>query len=159
MAAGQQVVPIMTGQTESNAPGTEQQAPAPEADEDVWDEERLDQAMKTLKEMHIQASHIESTYPRQKLTRFPLKLRNLRTTIPRLIAPLTTKQPSPDVLFTAFSTSARTANQEVHDFKRLMKDEQSVKIFEHAKKSRAENPHGIKPWRVTEHPDWLDGDA
>ncbi|PQE16763.1 ribosomal l34e protein [Rutstroemia sp. NJR-2017a BBW] len=148
MAAGQQVVPIMTGQTESNAPGTEQQAPAPEADEDVWDEERLDQAMKTLKEMHIQASHIESTYPRQKLTRFPLKLRNLRTTIPRLIAPLTTKQPSP-----------RTANQEVHDFKRLMKDEQSVKIFEHAKKSRAENPHGIKPWRVTEHPDWLDRDA
>jgi hypothetical protein len=94
MAAGQQVVPVMTGQTESNAPGTDQQAPAPEADEDVWDEERLDQAMKTLKEMHIQASHIESTHPRQKLTRFFLKLRNLRTTIPRLIAPLTTKQPS-----------------------------------------------------------------
>ncbi|KAM3080933.1 hypothetical protein ACMFMG_004893 [Clarireedia jacksonii] len=140
MATGQQVVPIMTGQPESNEPGTDQQASAPEAGEDVWDEERLEQAMKTLKEMHIQ-------------------VRNLRTTIPRLIAPLTTKQPSPDVLFTAFSTSARTANQEVHDFKRLMKDEQSVKIFEHAKKSRAENPHGIKPWRVTEHPDWLDRDA
>lgn len=40
-----------------------------------------------------------------------------------------------------------------------MKDEEGVKLFEHAKKSRAENPHGIKPWRVTEHPDWLDRDA
>jgi len=49
------------------------QPAAPE--EEIWDEERLEKAMKTLKEMHIQ-------------------LRGLRTTLPRLIAPLTTKQPS-----------------------------------------------------------------
>jgi len=40
-----------------------------------------------------------------------------------------------------------------------MTDEESRKVLEHAKKSRAENPTGIKPWKVTEHPDWLARDA
>lgn len=62
-------------------------------------------------------------------------------------------------LFSSFQQAATTSNKEVRDFTRLMKDEEGVKLFEHAKKSRAENPHGIKPWRVTEHPDWLDRDT
>ena len=37
-------------------------------------------------------------------------------------------------------------------------DEQSKKVLEQAKKSRAEKPHGIKPWRATQHPDWLTRD-
>lgn len=57
--------------------------------EGVWDEERLENAMETLKEMHIQVGYGRA----DKL--LPLtnsQLRNLRTTIPRLIAPLTVKQ-------------------------------------------------------------------
>ncbi|KAH6715529.1 hypothetical protein BKA61DRAFT_356496 [Leptodontidium sp. MPI-SDFR-AT-0119] len=115
----------------------EQQAPP---DEEVWDEERLEKAMKTLKEMHIQ-------------------LRGLRTTLPRLIAPLTTKQPSPEILFREFSKSANTANQEVQEFRRLMTAEDSKEVLEQAKKSRAENPKGIKPWMATEHPEWLKRDT
>lgn len=58
-------------------------------------------------------------------------------------------------LFNEFSSAAKTATHEVSEFKHLMKAEESIKVFEQAKKSRAENPQGIKPWRVTEHPDWL----
>ncbi|PBP16747.1 hypothetical protein BUE80_DR012601 [Diplocarpon rosae] len=115
-------------------------APALEGKEDVGEEEQLEQALKTLKEMHIQ-------------------LRGLRTTIPRLIAPLTSKQPSPEALFRGFSDSANFANQEVQEFRRLMTDEKSVEVMEQARRSRAANPRGIKPWRVTEHSDWLTRDS
>jgi len=124
--------------TEGNAANNGQPA-ASSNGEDVWDEQRIEEALKTLKEMHIQ-------------------LRGLRTTIPRLIAPLTTKQPSPENLFREFSTSTGAANQEVQQFRRLMNNEESVKVMEQARKSRAENPKGIKPWKVTEHPDWLTRD-
>ncbi|KAH7321765.1 hypothetical protein BKA65DRAFT_464130 [Rhexocercosporidium sp. MPI-PUGE-AT-0058] len=109
-------------------------------EQEVWDEERLEKAMKTLKEMHIQ-------------------LRGLRTTVPRMIAPLTTKHPSPETLFREFSKSANTANQEVQQFRRVMTAEESREVMEQARKSRAENPKGIKPWRATEHPDWLKKDT
>jgi len=40
-----------------------------------------------------------------------------------------------------------------------MNDEESLKVLEQARKSRAENPNGIKPWKVTEHPDWATRDT
>jgi hypothetical protein len=46
-------------------------------------------------------------------------------------------------------------NEELNQFKQLVEDEKNKKIFEHAKNSRVENPKGITPWRITEHPDWL----
>jgi hypothetical protein len=36
-----------------------------------------------------------------------------------------------------------------------MQDEDAKKVMQQAKKSRAEQPKGIKPWKVTDHPDWL----
>ncbi|KAH8683214.1 hypothetical protein BGZ60DRAFT_214569 [Tricladium varicosporioides] len=108
-------------------------------DGENWDEEKLEEAMKRLKEMHIQ-------------------LRNLRTTIPRLIAPLTTKQPSPESLFREFSKSTNTANQEVLQFRKLWGEEETQKVLERARKSRAENPNDIKPWRAIDHPNWLNRD-
>jgi hypothetical protein len=64
-----------------------------------------------------------------------------------------------ETLFREFSQSASTANKEVQEFRRLLNDEESNKVLEQARKSRAENPNGIKPWRVTEHPDWLTRDS
>ena len=58
-------------------------------------------------------------------------------------------------LFREFAKSASAANQEVQEFRKLMNDEESNKVLEQARKSRAENPNGIKPWRVTEDPLWL----
>jgi hypothetical protein len=58
-----------------------------------------------------------------------------------------------------FSASANQAKQEVQRFRELMTDEQSKKLLEQTKKSRAEKPQGIKTWRATEHPDWLTRDS
>jgi hypothetical protein len=58
-------------------------------------------------------------------------------------------------LFQKFATAASTANEELKQFKQLVDDEGSRKIFERAKESRMENPKGITPWRITEDLDWL----
>jgi hypothetical protein len=59
-----------------------------------------------------------------------------------------------ETLYREFRRSTSTANQELQQFWKLMNDEESLKVLEQARKSRAENPNGIKPWKVTEHPDW-----
>ncbi|TVY84792.1 hypothetical protein LSUE1_G001023 [Lachnellula suecica] len=105
-----------------------------------WDEEKLEKALARLKEMHIQ-------------------LKNLRTTVPRLLEPLTKKQPSPQVLFSEFSKSTATANEEVQQFQKLMREEETSQVLEQARKSRAERPNDIKPWRARDHPDWLTRDT
>ena len=56
MASGQPAVPIVLGQSGTNAGGDAQQTAVSESEE-VWDEEKLDQALKTLKEMHIQVCY------------------------------------------------------------------------------------------------------
>jgi hypothetical protein len=63
-----------------------------------------------------------------------------------------------ETLLQEFTKSAKTANQEVQDFHRLMNSEQSKVVLEQARKSKADNPSGIKPWKVTDHPDWLTRD-
>jgi Ser-tRNA(Ala) deacylase AlaX len=60
-----------------------------------------------------------------------------------------------EILFQKFAAAAATANEEIKQFKRLIEDDESKKIFERAKDSRAENPRGITQWRIVEHPDWL----
>jgi hypothetical protein len=59
-------------------------------------------------------------------------------------------------MYREFSNSAVKANEEVRRFKQLMDDEDTKKIFKYAKESRAANPKGITPWRITDHPDWLE---
>ncbi|KFZ05773.1 hypothetical protein V501_08048 [Pseudogymnoascus sp. VKM F-4519 (FW-2642)] len=105
-----------------------------------WDGEHLQEAEKTLKEMYIQ-------------------LRQLRSTIPNLVASLATKQASPEILFQQLSQAALTANSEVKQFREIMENPQSRQLFEHASQSRAKNPAGITPWRITDDPDWLKRDS
>ena len=52
MAEGQQ----QTSRMPAGGSATDQQPDSDQAAEEVWDEERLEKAMKTLKEMHIQVS-------------------------------------------------------------------------------------------------------
>ncbi|KAG0648221.1 hypothetical protein D0Z07_5355 [Hyphodiscus hymeniophilus] len=140
MASGQKNPQASTEGSSAMENGVSGPAATSSSGEDVWDEQRIEESLKVLKEMHIQ-------------------LRGLRTTIPRLIAPLITKHSSPEKVFREFSASATTANQEVQEFRRLMNSQQGIEVMENARKSRAENPNGIKPWRVTEHPDWLKRDT
>ncbi|OBT62669.1 hypothetical protein VE03_07502 [Pseudogymnoascus sp. 23342-1-I1] len=117
-----------------------QGAPGLDAQQPEWDSEHLQEAEKTLKEMYIQ-------------------LRQLRSTIPNLVASLATKQASPEILFQQLSEAAMAANSEVKQFREIMENPQSRQLFEHASQSRARNPAGITPWRITDDPNWLKRDS
>lgn len=103
---------------------------------DNWNEERLEEAMEHLKLMHI-------------------KIRELRTTIPRMLQPLTDKQPTPEALYRSFSASVATAQKEVKDYTALRNDQKSQQILDHAAQRRKEEPKGIKHWSPLNDPNWL----
>lgn len=63
------------------------------------------------------------------------------------------------MLYQEFAKAGKTANQEVLQFQNLWHDEDTRSIMEQANKSRADNPKGIKPWKVKDHPDWLTRDT
>ncbi|KFY27374.1 hypothetical protein V493_03539 [Pseudogymnoascus sp. VKM F-4281 (FW-2241)] len=129
-----------TGGINESVIGASQGPPGSAAEHQEWDGEHLQEAEKTLKEMYIQ-------------------LRQLRSTIPNLVASLATKQPSPEILFQQLSEAAQVANSEVKQFRETMENPQSRQLFEHASQSRLKNPAGITPWRITDDPDWLKRDA
>lgn len=47
-----------------------------------------------------------------------------------------------------------TGNNQLKKFTDMMKDSEIKKIFEHCEESRAKNPNGITPWRITQDPNW-----
>ncbi|WYZ39840.1 hypothetical protein EsH8_IV_000181 [Colletotrichum jinshuiense] len=108
----------------------------PGAQDEAWDEEHLELALNRLNLLHI-------------------KLRGLRTTIPRMMEPLSVKQPTPQATFSSFIDSVASAKKEVQDFQDLRKSEEITKILSHATQRRKEEPNGVKSWRATDHPDWM----
>ncbi|EFQ25254.1 hypothetical protein CGRA01v4_06396 [Colletotrichum graminicola] len=102
---------------------------------EAWDEERLELALDQLKLLHI-------------------KLRGLRTTIPIMLEPLSTKHSSPQVEFDSFMESVATAKRKVQDFQDLRKSDEMTKIMDHVAQRRKEEPNGIKAWRTIDHPEW-----
>ncbi|EON99143.1 hypothetical protein UCRPA7_5359 [Phaeoacremonium minimum UCRPA7] len=112
------------------------QIPSAAPVEEKWDEERLEAALRQLKELHIQ-------------------LRNLRTTVPRMIAPFTAHPASPEILFQTIKAATHSAFAEVGDFKDKMAEDGTKEILEYAEKSRSDNPKGIRPWRASDDPDWF----
>ncbi|KAH0558672.1 hypothetical protein GP486_004673 [Trichoglossum hirsutum] len=109
----------------------------PDTCEDEWNDEQLEAALKRLNEMHRQ-------------------LRTLRTTIPRMIKPLTTPHDSPEELYRDFARAAETADREVKEFRQFRNDKKSREVLERAGVSCNESREGIAPWNATEHPDAFD---
>ena len=96
---------------------------------------------------------------------------NLKHTIPRMTQPLTTSRTrewpylilsislslilcAASELYRFLMKSVAEAHKEIQDFRELMGDVESKKIFERAEKSRKDNPNGIPTWDPTEHPRW-----
>ncbi|KAK2001180.1 hypothetical protein LX36DRAFT_653679 [Colletotrichum falcatum] len=104
-------------------------------DGEAWDEERLELALDQLKLLHI-------------------KLRGLRTTIPTMLEPLSTKHSSPQIEFNSFMESVAAAKKKVQDFHDLRKSDEITNIMDHVAERRKEEPNGVKAWRTTDHPDW-----
>lgn len=119
----------------------ENTAPAPTAPtaarDDKWDEARYEASLKHLHELHV-------------------KLRRLRSTVPRMIEPAaeTRSHETPEELFAALQQSVSKGMGDVKEFKAAMNDETTVKIMERANQGRVKNPLGIKPWRPRDDPNW-----
>ncbi|KAI0128681.1 hypothetical protein BJ170DRAFT_682466 [Xylariales sp. AK1849] len=107
-----------------------------------WNEEQLEEALKRLKLLHIKAR--------------PDHCRELRSTMPRMLEPLTTKHTSRQDVLVSFQTAMASAATEIQNFRTLYTSEESQRVLEQARKSREAQPKGIKPWRARDHPDWLD---
>lgn len=60
-----------------------------------------------------------------------------------------------ETLYNKFETATALVSEEVKQFRQLLEDDYSREIFEHAKASKATEPKGITPWKITENPDWL----
>jgi len=105
------------------------------AKDGLQEEERLQDAIEHLKELHLQ-------------------LRHLRSVLPRMFEPLNSKPPSPQVFLTAFSQSIQKTGQEITGFKEAYTSDESKQAFQRAAESRRKNPSGIKPWRPRDDPDW-----
>ena len=74
----------------------------------------------------------------------------------RVIHPLIIRQSSPENLYSQFSQVATNSVQELQNFTKLIEGDRSQEVLKKARSSRAENPDGIRGWKVTEHPDWLE---
>ncbi|KAH6653925.1 hypothetical protein BKA67DRAFT_563653 [Truncatella angustata] len=110
---------------------------SPQGEPDEWSEEQIQDALEQLKMLHI-------------------KCRELRTTVPRMLEPLTSRQTTQQDALVSFRKSVENAANEMQDFKTLYNSDETSKVFGQAKKSRQAQPKDIKAWRARDHPDWLD---
>ena len=74
----------------------------------------------------------------------------------RVLNPMFTVQSSPVTFYSQFVQIATKTAKEIQDFTHMIESDRSQEVLNKAKRSRAENPEGIKGWLVNEHPDWLE---
>ncbi|KAK4235493.1 hypothetical protein C8A03DRAFT_46397 [Achaetomium macrosporum] len=113
--------------------------PSPIPRDSMQEEEQLMEMLSRLNQLHLQ-------------------LRQLRSTLPRMLAPLMNKQPSPQAAFAAYMQSVNSTTKEVAGFREAVRGLQSDGIFARASASQQANPKGIKPWRAQNDPDWANPD-
>lgn len=162
-------------------PGQAPAAAAAAANKEIIDdEERLEDGMEHLKELHLQVCRSLDS-PGRYLTgeapdangpsfRFgtfvrPYQECSARYTpnTPRVcpsklpayleVCELTLRSPA-EAYFSAFNQSVANTRKEVQDFKEALTGEESNKIFKHVTASRRAKPAGIKPWRYSDDPEW-----
>jgi len=130
MASQQNNVPQLTGQEPATS------TVADNTSNDEWDEARLEEGLRTLKEMHIQ-------------------LRNLRTGIPRVVDPLASiKSKPPVVVLNEYKSAVQKIGTEMQTFKEFAMNEETKKVMEYAEKSREKNGVPSKPWIASDQPGW-----
>ncbi|KAI9683092.1 MAG: hypothetical protein M1829_005883 [Trizodia sp. TS-e1964] len=89
-----------------------------------------------------------------RLNEMHIKLRQLRTTIPDLIKPLTIRHQSPEAFHKVITAAARKATSDVEAFKNIMESEPSKAILEEARALRSQATERIRPWMFSENPNW-----
>ncbi|KAK4150547.1 hypothetical protein C8A00DRAFT_17949 [Chaetomidium leptoderma] len=87
------------------------------------------------------------------------QLRRLRSALPRMLEPLMTKHPTPQLAFAAYMQSIDSTNKEVASFQEAVHALNADGVFTKAHASKkASKGNKIKQWRASEHPDWASPD-
>ena len=60
-------------------------------------------------------------------------------------------------LYREYARAINRAVDDVRSFTAVLQSDETRSIFDRAAASRRERPDGIRPWLVTDHPDWTDG--
>ena len=60
-------------------------------------------------------------------------------------------------MYREYSRAINRAVDDVRSFTAVLQSEETRSIFDRAAASRRERPDGIRPWLVTDHPNWTDG--
>lgn len=81
---------------------------------------------------------------------------NLRRAIPSVIEPLTLLHTTPEDLYSVFSQKATVTGKEIRAFTDAYNDPAYREYLEMAKKSKTSDADGIRPWLISEHPDWME---
>ncbi|KAI9886902.1 MAG: hypothetical protein M1823_001271 [Watsoniomyces obsoletus] len=100
-----------------------------------WNESSLTEALRQLDIVHLQ-------------------LRDLRSTIPKMLSPSKKHHASAEEIYQHYARSIKQAMSDVKSFTACMQSENTQLIFDQVDKSRKEKPRGIRPWIPSEHPDW-----
>ncbi|KAI1310844.1 hypothetical protein F5Y03DRAFT_8241 [Xylaria venustula] len=89
-----------------------------------------------------------------------VRCREMRTTIPRMLSGMPevarNNSESLETMFGELVNHMKSAGTEIQDFTTLYTNDESKKVLEKARKSRAANPKGIKTWLYKDCPDWAD---
>ncbi|KAK0716482.1 hypothetical protein B0T21DRAFT_374990 [Apiosordaria backusii] len=109
------------------------------AKDSAQEEERLEDALYHLNQLHLQ-------------------LRRLRSALPRMLEPLNTKQPSPEAMYSAFMQSVDSTTKELGSFRDALASREIRTILAKANESQKRDPKGIKQWRAMDDPFWADPD-
>ncbi|KAK1750637.1 hypothetical protein QBC47DRAFT_90952 [Echria macrotheca] len=112
--------------------------PPPAKDKLQEEEERLQDAFDHINELHLQ-------------------LRQLRTALPRIVAPLSAKSAknaSPQAVHAAVMKAAQDTSNQITDLRNAFTSDKTVAIFREAAESRKKEPKGIRPWLACEDPNW-----
>ncbi|KAK3340066.1 hypothetical protein B0H65DRAFT_550566 [Neurospora tetraspora] len=125
-------------------------------DASLQEEERLEDALDHLNELHVQASQTHTGYrgPYSNLPSLGVQLQRLRSAIPRMFHPMAVKPSTPQNTFAAFSNAVQDTGKEIRQFKDTIRSSETEKVFNMANESRRANPMGIKPWRARDDPEW-----
>ncbi|KAK4167691.1 hypothetical protein QBC43DRAFT_311282 [Cladorrhinum sp. PSN259] len=102
------------------------------------EEEKLEDALNHLNQLHVQ-------------------LRELRSALPRMLEPLRAKQPSPEAMYATFLHSYTETQKELDSFRDAWSSQESRMAMVKAQECLKRSPK-VKQWRATDDPTWAEPD-
>ena len=85
-----------------------------------------------------------------------IQLQVLRRAIPSVVEQLTLQHATPEDLFSAYSERATFMGKKIQDFLNTYSSSEYGLLVEKAQESKDSDKEGIRPWLISDHPDWTE---